>query len=1499
MKRIVLILTLIMVLCTATVSCSFGGTTPGGTPGGGGDEIENLIYNESTPIYCVYDPATLPSEAVIRLVEAFSDAGIYLETYGLNPTEQAHELVIGNVGRAVSDSAYTQLDRIDKNSDTDLRYCIYSSGSSVAIAFDDDSDGYCLDLAINYFIENYVKEELILKKGTAYKISFDLYEYLGELDELEFDRYWRELSEVLGAEGEDIVSALRVLYTIYDGEAILKWTANLYDNDICVCTGFYGEETCSNTQWCHTGGFYFSNSGRDTVGYLPDAESTRQALNLINSFGITKGTGGNYTKLLPEWMSERIISFVYNLQDPDGYFYHPQWGKDIIISRRGRDLSWCIDILNNYKRSPRYATILDVGGDDTLATVAPLYGRLGSSSAVAVSRVVAVESETLIPDYLQTPDKFRQFLESKDIRNNSYSVGSELSATGSQILARGPEYGEILISWLNENQYDNGTWHHSPGYDAINGVMKISGSYSRWKAEMPNAEATVRASFAAIDTEEEADGIVDVWNAWVAATSVLNNIESYAVNGKEKAAEIRKSLMPLLDEAILATREKLTVFLKRDGSFVYGSTGKTSGKSMGATVCVPGTDEGDLNATLIGSSNMTDYIFSFMKLSSYEVPLALSRERAVFLDTINNLPPVTKNGGMVEIGDPIDFELDDLGESPADVSNTGKLGTLYVVEDPRGDGNVAQLISVPGSGDCIQVPAQGSTKNKAGMVYESDICINSGSSGDTVRLELGEAGDAANIYRIVFNLSSGGIRMYDCSANNTKFRISNDLINLSYGQWFKLRVEVYNGDHSSFRAKVFIDGKLLAISDNYYDNNGTKIDNVGVPNSKTQLARFYVLANHDLDMMVDNVLCYKSSDTYVFEQLHEDYRYLSGALNVDNYSTEGVIYDMEELELGTEGLPAEFTVSGTGAAVAQDGQNKYLALSNGVSVSIPYTKRAQSVNNAAVSFKLLPSSYSAGDGVKISLIDSEGGVIFFLTARLVEVGGNRVFKLYGENGNPIDGVEHSADEAFSLRIVHYPGRDTALIYVDEKRVGFYATEDTVMQFARAELTAIGSVKLDDIVSERDFLSFDDATAPETPNKVYDFSAGYGDITYSGNGVSIRDLALNLKGGTSASAVKVPVFERDTVVGYTELGFTLTYSASPAGDAGTHLIALTDSDGAAILAFTLKYSQGTVTLHETTEEKVYEQGFGSFKASDVNTLRICYFEKEGTVKVYVNDTFVYNTYLLYNSDASSRTPAYLAVNTVARVSSTVEIDDLYVGRYNKLYLKEKLSYTAEDAASVLTFESIGGISLPTLVSPNIVSSAPDPYVVESVINGEATKVLRFETVSAASQDNLIIRTTSKTPGAVSYVFEADVMLESAVTSAPFQFYMWQGGAKNMEINIGASGSRVMFEHKDHLTQKRSSIDVANVGEWFRLRVEYYTTTEGGAAVPRMKVFINGELLYVTDFRMNDSLFTTIDYASFYCPRSGQGVILLDNVSLSQSTEAYDGTPLTEGFVAGVK
>ena len=130
--------------------------------------------------------------------------------------------------------------------------------------------------------------------------------------ELKFLEMEKEVNR-RGGDGAAVVEAYRELYGMHE-VGLCSWLAGLFDPDI--------------------GGFYATNSARNNIGYLPNIESTSQAMDFLRISGMLAEYGDDLKDGLPEWFQQQMIAFVKGLQDPNGYFYHPQWGTDIGVGRR-------------------------------------------------------------------------------------------------------------------------------------------------------------------------------------------------------------------------------------------------------------------------------------------------------------------------------------------------------------------------------------------------------------------------------------------------------------------------------------------------------------------------------------------------------------------------------------------------------------------------------------------------------------------------------------------------------------------------------------------------------------------------------------------------------------------------------------------------------------------------------------------------------------------------------------------------------------------------------------------------------------------------------------------------------------------------------------------------------------------------------------------------------------------------------------------------------------
>ena len=379
----------------------------------------------------------------------------------------------------------------------------------------------------------------------------------------------RELSfsKLMPVMGKAAVDEIRKIYDLFD-ERMLIWYAGLYDPDI--------------------GGFYYSNSARDTEGFLPDIESTAQAVNFITEMsGICKGEAeGDYpiTKL-PSHLAEKISSFAYNLQDQDGYFYHPQWGKDISAPRRGRDCGWAWRMITPLGKNTKYLRVTERQGRDDV--------------------------ESTLPEYLQSIDEFNEWIRHHDLKTKSYPFGNLINSIASQIKAAGPEYVEALVSYLNDNQYpENGLWQPEINYDSINGLMKFGITYPTFNATLPYPEQSFESARTAIMSDEEVTFACQFYNAWAALRCAMTSVKESG--NKERYKVLRTELRREAASMIRKTGEKMLKTRCDDGNFAYFSadSGKYCDKAQGSPVSPYGIREADINGNGCSTRGPLRYMFA-------------------------------------------------------------------------------------------------------------------------------------------------------------------------------------------------------------------------------------------------------------------------------------------------------------------------------------------------------------------------------------------------------------------------------------------------------------------------------------------------------------------------------------------------------------------------------------------------------------------------------------------------------------------------------------------------------------------------------------------------------------------------------------------------------------------------------------------------------------------------------------------------------------------------
>jgi hypothetical protein len=389
------------------------------------------------------------------------------------------------------------------------------------------------------------------------------------------DPIWKKLEDEVaskGADGASFVKELQDLYEIFDPE-FADWLGSLYDKEI--------------------GGFYFSVSGRDNPEFLPDIESTYQAINTLYSIGFIDSAAD-----LPADMREKIIGFACSLQSPDdGYIYHPQWNyndpewrhRD---SRLGRDMMWAVSMEKELGFKLPYPTANE---------------RLSSKSE---------DKKTPLPEHLLSKEAFLSYLNSLDWEKDAYFAGNMMAAQSAQVLAAG--LADTAAEFLGKIQNkETGLWGIYSSYDAVNALLKIAAFFSAIRKPIPNAKAAAKETLKIVSSEIDRERATCCWqyNVWFSLQYLIGNLRKHGgEEGIREADEIIRELLSDSTAAIRSTKEKILMLKQKDGSFSY-MTCASGGKSQGAPVGLPGIYEGTVNSTVICIHRTVEAMMAALELT--------------------------------------------------------------------------------------------------------------------------------------------------------------------------------------------------------------------------------------------------------------------------------------------------------------------------------------------------------------------------------------------------------------------------------------------------------------------------------------------------------------------------------------------------------------------------------------------------------------------------------------------------------------------------------------------------------------------------------------------------------------------------------------------------------------------------------------------------------------------------------------------------------------------
>ena len=1488
---------LIMVFVIVLVVLSFaacGNKNGNDSDGKGG---YNVIYSKGSDLNIVLaDDAYAVSQKANELSRVLFALGVNSAYLSVDGERSKNEIIIGKCNIPASNKAYSALSRMENDDPNYASYVIYCDGHSIAIAYDHEA---AMEAAIDKLIEKYLtKESLSLTTAVYEREKISILDYYTAVDNARREKEFAELESAIGPEyGPAIVQALKEYYATLNPD-VVKWFANLYDPDI--------------------GGYYFSNSGRNTPGYLPDLESTQQALGFFENMGV-------YARdVISDEMKQKMGQFAYGMQQENGFFYHPQWSKELTdskLSRRARDLGHAASLLTLAGITPKYPLATDQIEEIEPSSKVDLTDRLGQSSVSAVSKVMA----TATVDHLASKEAFLTYLRGLGVYNNSYGPGNQVSAQFAQIKAAG--LANVCVDYFESIQNPkNGLWEDEVSYKAIDGLLKISGMWAETGRVFPYAKEAIESVIAVIMLDEPSGCVVEMYNCWYSIRNINNSMAYAGADGSEFVKETRNTLLALAPDALRLCQQKVAVCQKPDGSFSWDDK-YSSSTSQGCPVAVPNSIEGDVNATVIGFSGT---IGNFMHAIGYRkiAPLG-KRELHIYLTTLENLGTIVKDDS-INIGEAFDFEGSAIDSQPGDfTTKLGKESTALVANDPVDDNNkVLHLVSKPGNGDTLYIP------NTVGMdgscqVFTGDFYVSSNTTnGYFLQITMDKC------YLFTFQVDAdGNLRVIDANSTTSSNTIYNTYdAKLKFDEWFNIKIEYYVGDKDTVRIKAYIDGTLVCISDNYWNQDGSKFTQNVAPGTNATETRIYCMMDYNVDMYLDNLHTYKLNKSYTHEGMNslwapdidapgnDEVVYdFDGEFSEDTvYSENGNVSDREKIVIYNGeyiwGNDNKSQYSSAGVSQSEfNGSKSLLIDTNGASakLQIPTNLRATGANCGTLGFDIQVLEAAVGDFAIVKFYDkndsaNSGSVLMGITLSCIEEDGKKYVVMKEMPGGTVaaqlDGVKIPVGDIVNMRFEFFHAEDATLVFIDDvSSAASYALFSGGSKFTlgyasiETDKSVSSKIQIDNVKCERIERSYATATAPNVDRDIYAFNDTKG-IETTGS-VSLKKVENNNVLSISAnSSVSIPVNHRSPVVNITTAETLINFTSASEGSRMD--LKLVDEFGQTVFGIAFVSDGSKVKLYELTKDGVTLNVLASFVKENEYTLKIEYCPSRRTANILVNGNAAYVTNVNYDDATLDNKMVKLVIETN---DAGVYIDNTYVEAVNTVFVQCKPTVTGgnkEDAASKLTFEFSSAVNVPKKVIRELKSSGAALRIRSMMRDGELTNTLAFTTTNG-SCDTLKFEKMGTVANSNCATFEADMYFEDFKLAGNItqlnvgNVYMFHVSMdKNGNVNLGAltaggGDGRVWGK----------SVKICSQNQWVHLKIEAFL---GDANTTLAKVYVNGELVLVTNnykgYRTTDvtpaapSNDTSSSY--IYTYSAGDGTVHFDNVSYSLTSTPVGGYELND-------
>ena len=1490
MKKIFknLSLTLILLIAASVIftACNFGGNASGGNNSSGGnngggntnvtpegptgedapDGTPGLIFNSASQLTVIVTDEEFPSNMASDIIWALKEnLGSRLSVkYDDKDAAAEHEIILGRAdNRVASHMAYSRLEEI-MGSDTVGKggYAVYSDGSSLALACTNELGTQHLEDIVAEMVSWAGNVSLVRERGVVSAKIYDMYEIYAAEDAARREADFATIEKQLGKAFAD---ALRDFYQRAYSSDIVEWLANLYEPRVCVCDNYVnGIKVClhptdkDGNDLCSNGGFYYSNSARNTYGFRPDIESTYQALTFMEMSGMLDEFGGKFGGFIDGQLRADIVAFTKSLQNPDGYFYHPQWSIEdsrAHWSRVSRDLMWSTGILGQFKAQPYYNTpdgsMYGPGSrPQTTPSAELLTTRLSDSAVSAVSKVVP--TATNLPDHLKSPEALKTYLSKwkMDVFGSGYTAANDLAAQVSLLEEADKQLGgtlrPVIFDYLNEKiNPDTGFWRAEVDYDGANTLFKAIMVYSAFGEYFPAAEVAAESCLALLGSEEVPGHVCCVYNTWYNIAGLIGNIKKChpSADRVNIANGILARMRELAPTALRNTIDKTLIFRREDFSFSYFAD-KASQTSQGMPVCT-GVLEGDINASIICSGGLLQHISQALSVS---LPSIFGTyELAVFMDIIET------NESSIKDSLPPDVIADFENESPGietqsvGVAN-GSGGSGIVEKDPLNPNNQAlhfTSFNKSGTWNAITIPNNTYKFDTNCLVLEGDFMFSKEgtSQGTLAQFYMGSMGKKS-AYLMTIDITSTHVVVNEESTDvyNDSFR--RQIGKFKLDEWFKLRIEYYCGKddeelgitaHETTRIKIYTNDELVAVSANYYDQNGAKFANgTGTPNDEIASALFYVMSYCNTDAYFDNLyLGYKKIE-------YKSEKDTKGLLFNEDAEGDRLEYSFDENE-----LPEDMTLTGSSITVENE---KLTFLKNGgtSTLKIPQNQRAPLSNVYSIGFDVKFDSTGVAEGglFTIKLKSARGTDIATYTMRCAKIDGAlALVPLYKGSTVLPSAAVFDDGESHHLEFAFFVESATTLIYKDGQFIA--STEQGVvakhylheMDYVQIENNGKALLTLDNLYCEKRVGNFAEEVEPKIEREQLDFSSGsLSDMENLTTNGRIENGMLNIAGSYAVIAAN----ERSPYVSayqfYMDINTTRYNSQSPT------YVRFIDANGNTVIGIAMVERDGMMYFYEMLNDDTYGEYVGAATYNGAASMLFNFFAGEKVIEVYVNGVLV-----LLSGQMNGANEKIAAIKVS---SASALVNNLYLDGITLTYTAPKVdALTKDDTDEVITYDysSLGNLPIRMTCDNNINQNCSIEYVER---DGTLTKALVYNKVKDPYVNGVRFNFADGQYHA-NMSFSTDIKLLGGMTTggwrSTFSVYLAnQSGGTHMYIitfNVG-SDKHLYMNLESASDSSKKDLGLLPEDGWFNLRIDMQNGdgTNNPFTGNRISVYIDGSEVY---------------------------------------------------------